>query len=248
MITSFNKLLILPLIFLALALWIWLTNNNTNIFLILNTQPLIFSKASHQIFWSNMTLLGDTLVIISILALFIKHHFDWIIAVLVGGTITALFVHFFKWFTDIDRPYAVLKQTLFLVNNPPIHYSFPSGHTASIFLLVAIIFFSIKNKIINSLLLIIALIIGFSRIMVAAHWPIDVLVGASFGWFGAYLGLILSRKIQPNKISKIMIHLFILLVSIMLFFHHSGYDDVEILQKTIALSMGLLTIYIFLTK
>jgi membrane-associated phospholipid phosphatase len=248
MTISLPKLFILPLVFLALALWIWLTNNNTHIFLILNTQPLIFSKTSHQIFWSNITLLGDALVIISILALFIKHHFDWIIATLTGGLITAIFVHFFKWFMDIDRPFAVLEQTLFLVNNPPIHSSFPSGHTASIFLLIAILFFSIKNKYLNLFLLASAIIIGFSRIMVAAHWPIDVLVGASFGWFGAYVGLLLSQKIQPKKISKIMIHLFILIASVMLFFHHSGYHNVEILQKTIALSMGLLTIYTFLTK
>ena len=240
---SGQKVLGLPLIFLSLALWIWLSNSNNALFLVMNTQPLIFDKYIHQIFWSNITFLGDSLVIISVLALLLKRHFKLILAILIGGIITAVFVHFFKWFTDIDRPFAVLEQTLFLVNKPPTSYSFPSGHTASIFLLIGVLFFSIQNKVINTFLLLSAILIGFSRIMVAAHFPIDILVGASFGWFGAYFGLLLSQKTKSTEVKKIGIRLFILLGSIMLFFHDSGYHNVEILQKTISLSMGLLVIY-----
>lgn len=240
---SGQKVLILPLIFLSLALWIWLNNSNNALFLLINTQPLIFDKYIHQVFWSNITILGDTLIILSLLALLMKRHFDWIIAVLIGAIITAIFVHFFKWFSDLDRPIAVLEQTLFLVNTPPRSYSFPSGHTASIFLFIGVLFFSIQNKIINTFLLLSAILIGLSRIMVAAHFPVDVLVGASFGWFGAYVGVLLSQKIQPKKLSKIIISLFILIASVMLFFHDSGYHNVEIGQKIIAISMGLLTVY-----
>ncbi len=233
----------LPLLFLSLAFVIWWTNNNHTLFLIFNTQALIFDKYIHQIFWSNITFLGDSLVVLSLLALFIKRHFNWIIAILIGAVITALLVHFFKWFMDIDRPAAVLEQTLFLVNDPPLHYSFPSGHTASIFLFIGVLFLSIQHKTINTFLLLVAILIGFSRIMVAAHFPIDVLVGASFGWFGAYLGVLLTQKIQANKTTKMMIGVFILIASVMLFFHDSGYHNIEILQKTIAISMGLLTVY-----
>ena len=60
-------------------------------------------------------------------------------------------------------------------------YSFPSGHTAgasSFYISIAKAFKSTKLLVIALLL---ALFIGFSRLYLAVHWPIDVLVGYLIG-------------------------------------------------------------------
>ena len=65
-------------------------------------------------------------------------------------------------------------------------YGFCSSHSANAFA-VAIGFFLItKNKPIGSLLLVWATLIGYSRIYLGAHYPLDVIMGAIVGGLGAW--------------------------------------------------------------
>ncbi len=65
-------------------------------------------------------------------------------------------------------------------------YGFCSSHSANAFA-VAIGFFLItKNKPFGLLLLIWATLIGYSRIYLGAHYPLDVIIGAIVGGLGAW--------------------------------------------------------------
>lgn len=68
----------------------------------------------------------------------------------------------------------------------PKGFSFPSGHTGASFAAASALFFNRKR--LGILALILAALIGFSRLYLYVHYPTDVLAGAllgiMFGWIG----------------------------------------------------------------
>jgi len=70
------------------------------------------------------------------------------------------------------RPFVSLKFDS-LINILPQNPSFPSSHTIFAFVFALVVFFI--NKKWGILFLVLASLIGFSRILVGAHWPSDVL-------------------------------------------------------------------------
>ena len=59
-------------------------------------------------------------------------------------------------------------------------YSFPSGHTGSAFALAVVIFMVMDRKY-GIIALILASLMGFSRLYVGIHYPSDVLGGVILG-------------------------------------------------------------------
>lgn len=66
------------------------------------------------------------------------------------------------------------------------NFSFPSNHAANNFAVATLIF--LYNKKISLIFLSLGLLIGFSRVYVGVHYPLDVLAGF---FFGIYNGLII---------------------------------------------------------
>lgn len=83
------------------------------------------------------------------------------------------------------RPFQVIPD-LVTVINPPYGYSFPSGHTASSFA-AAFAFYRNLPKGGGIPALILASLIGLSRIYVGVHYPTDVLFGVLSGFLMYYL-------------------------------------------------------------
>jgi undecaprenyl-diphosphatase len=83
-------------------------------------------------------------------------------------------VHLLKTIIKRNRPYVDSDIKLFDDNIIDV-YSFPSGHSAFIFLLYFILH---DNGIISTPYIVIPLLVGFSRIMLGAHYITDVIAGA----------------------------------------------------------------------
>lgn len=83
------------------------------------------------------------------------------------------------------RPFDV-NTTLQLLIPRPDDFSFPSGHTGASFAAASTLLFG-KNRM-GPPALILAALIGFSRLYLYVHYPTDVLAGAAlgilFGWIG----------------------------------------------------------------
>ena len=102
------------------------------------------------------------------------------------------------------RP-CVVDPSVSLAVDVPKSYSFPSGHTGSSFAAAFALFLCSKKWGIPALVL--AGIIGLSRMYLFVHFPTDVLAGAVLGILCALFACYLFRKFNlENKIQKIGIN------------------------------------------
>lgn len=80
----------------------------------------------------------------------------------------------------IARPRPFMENTsIKLLISAPKDFSFPSGHTASSFAVVTVMYLY-KDKL-RSLALVLAILISFSRLYLYVHYPSDVFFGVIFG-------------------------------------------------------------------
>lgn len=108
---------------------------------------------------------------------------DWHFAIdLTLGTLTLwLLVELIKAFTDRARPFNLLRETRVVGRHEP-GLSFPSGHTAQTFFVATLTSSHFQLPLgIAMALYGIAVLVGFTRIYVGAHYPRDVIAGAILG-------------------------------------------------------------------
>lgn len=99
------------------------------------------------------------------------------------------------------RPCNVNLDIEMLVKRPS-SYSFPSGHTSSSFAAATSVF--LWNKKFGIPALVLALLIGFSRLYNYVHYPTDVLAGMLFGILVAVLVYYFVRKYHfDNKLENL---------------------------------------------
>lgn len=114
-----------------------------------------------------------------------------IIALIIGYYLT----EFLKYIVIRPRPYNVLESVhLFTTMDG---YSWPSGHTIAAFTGATLIGREYGNLCLV-LLLLFASIVGFSRIYLGVHYPLDVVSGALIGIFLALLVLRFENNIISN--------------------------------------------------
>lgn len=87
--------------------------------------------------------------------------------------------------------------------DPEKSFSFPSGHTASSFAAAYAYYRCSTQKRWGIAALVLAGLIGFSRLYVGVHYPTDVIGGALIGIFAAWLASVavkfISEKLQNKK-------------------------------------------------
>lgn len=179
-----NRLFFIPyLIILILSIIIINIYNKAEIHILINQ----YHNPLFDFFFKYITYLGNGLfvVLIFLICLFIKYRYALLIGI--SGILSGLVSQFLKQiiFTDHLRPVKYFNEIydLHLVQGVCLHKinSFPSGHTISIFCVVLVLVVIIKNKYIKLILLILSLIVGFSRIYLSQHFFIDVLAGSLIG-------------------------------------------------------------------
>ena len=92
-----------------------------------------------------------------------------------------------RWVFNYPRPSVVFQDSINqmnLVEGVELHtnFSFPSGHSTAafaVFCLLSLIW--LEKKYLGFLFCFIAIIIGYSRVYLCQHFPMDVLVGAAIG-------------------------------------------------------------------
>ncbi len=95
------------------------------------------------------------------------------------------------------RPYETLSQVKLLIEAQN-DYSFPSGHTASSFVVASVIFFSTRKKY-GIPCMLFAGLMGFTRLYVGVHYPSDVLAGMMSGITIGYFTVKLGNRLDGEN-------------------------------------------------
>jgi membrane-associated phospholipid phosphatase len=206
---------------------------------------LLFLKLNHlahplgPVFWSSLTLLGDTLTSVAILLLVVRRRPDLVWSALMAGIMATLTVNLLKNGFNLPRPPRVLEPgTFYLIGPAHGYHSFPSGHNVTVFTLYGVIGFQYPKLFFRISFLIAAMLIGFSRIAVGVHWPADCLAGAAIGLFYANAGVYLYRRFAPGNgmTANAILTIFMILATLyFLVIYDSGYPDARILQTIISI-------------
>ena len=145
-----------------------------------------FHYAPLDIFFTWVTRLGDGIFFLLIVFYYVvRKNFRQATQLLLAFLITGLLVQVLKYCISEPRPRTYFE------GHHPIHLisgithsgfsSFPSGHTATIFSLVTLLALYAKQKSAAVLFLLPAALIGYSRIYLSQHFPVDVFAGSVVG-------------------------------------------------------------------
>ncbi len=208
-----------------------------------------FNGLSHYtggVLWSHLTLLGEGVVALVLLLPFVGRRPDIVRAMMVAALLAMVWALGLKPLVGAMRPAALLSADVLTVIGPVLkQYSFPSGHTTTIFTLAGVLFLHSGSRGVRLALLSLAVVVGCSRMIVGAHWPMDVLAGAFGGWLAAGFGTLLAQRwqagLQPAAQRGFSL-LLVMLAAWLLLYHRTGDLDVAIFRRAIAISCLLLAL------
>ncbi len=168
-----------------------------NVFLLINSS---LSGPLATRFFSLITHLGNALVLAVIIlpalyffnpARFRRHAVALILSVAFSG----LVVNVMKIVVDRPRPpehFAAQNIDVHAPSGEPSDRSFPSGHTQTA--VGTATYLSMLYPLSATVYLILAGLVGLSRIAIGVHFPLDVIVGAAIGAICSFAGCRLNRR------------------------------------------------------
>ncbi len=211
-----NSWFVIPfLVFQIVSLYVVPFGDKTELFLSLHPQhnrvlDTIFTNASAMVEWWGW-------VAAAIIALFVKVRYGiYAVFTLLLSGLWALILKHEVYVNEMRPSFNIDHSLLQLVDgvNLHTHHSFPSGHTIAAFSIFTVLtmILSKKYKPFGLLFFMVALIVGYSRIYLNQHYPVDVVAGSAVGFISCFLVFQLSEivfnKLALNWAEKSFLSLF----------------------------------------
>jgi membrane-associated phospholipid phosphatase len=159
-----------------------------------------------DVFFEYLTYLGDGLIWIPIALFFIWKKRQHLVLLLSSISLSTLLAQGIKnyVFTAEPRPTTLITNRSLIHTVPGVElhgfYSFPSGHTTTATCLFLLACLFIPKKWILPIGFIYVLLVGYSRVYLAQHFPLDVggglLVGTVSVWISVYLQSIYDQSLK----------------------------------------------------
>lgn len=140
-----------------------------------------------DVFFSYVTLLGEAHIFIIAGVILLLYRIYYAILLTLTGVIHYIIVQFLKTVVfEAHRPALKFEESLSsfnLVEGVELHshFSMPSGHTAAAFALATILILLTKNKLLQVIYMLLAILVAISRVYLFQHFMIDTVVGATIG-------------------------------------------------------------------
>lgn len=187
------RIWLLPMILMAESLIILGINGNGVLFSMANS-PQEFPG---DLFWLHVTVLGDSAILLTLLLPFVGRQPRLLWHIIIAAVLATIVVQLLKAGLGLPRPLSVLGPDLVHVIGPELsRKSFPSGHTAAIFTLLSVLWLRAMPLTITLPVTLLAILAAYSRMVVGAHWPLDVAGGMMVGWLAGVCGDHLGMKWQ----------------------------------------------------
>ena len=186
-----NIFLLTSLLFIATGGVILLTGDKVAIHLAINGVHTSFLDT----FFTYWTHVGDgvftsIVAILIVLLVFKKYRYSTLAFGAISLILCGIFSQFMKRaiFPDASRPLKYIgENVLYLVPDVDVHMSnsFPSGHTTAAFTFFAFVSLALfrDNRLMQFLMALFAVLVGYSRMYLSQHFLEDVVTGAVLGIF-----------------------------------------------------------------
>lgn len=180
--------------------------------------------SQYSIILFNLTQLGDEIVMLSLLSVFVLYAPKVWEALISASLVSCIFSCLLKKIFAVPRPAAVFDHHTFVIIGKTLngHNSLPSGHSITAFTILTILLFALMPKKLNYKILwyffiiSLGLIVVLSRVGVGAHYPLDVIIGGTIGYISGLLGIFINEKytvwtwISNKKYYPIFISVFLI--------------------------------------
>jgi len=193
------------IIAVTILTWSYITGHNQS-FLLLNHD---FGKTADFFFkyWTNV---GNGILWVPLLAVFLLFRKKYIPLLIAGFVFSTLFTHLFKDFILPNEPRPANTATgitaMHTVEGVELYKlsSFPSGHTATAFCFFLIGCLLIDKKWFLPVGFVLALLVGYSRIYLAEHFPGDVGGGMIAALLTMAPSIIIQQRIDKKQSKKVV--------------------------------------------
>lgn len=234
---------LLPLVLFLLGAPLWLQLFEPALFVYLNT--LCAPVAAP--FWTGLSLLGNAWGVLAVTSPLLVRAPQLLWAWLCAAPFAILFARLGKGLIESPRPVAVVDHSQVRVVGELLHnVSMPSGHTLTAFAVASAIYFAlpVQGRIKHLWLFVLAAGTGLSRIAVGAHWPGDVVVGASLGLLAGMLGNRLlarmdAKHLRPTSWSLRLVAGLMLATLVTLLVEPQDFDENQPLQYLLAVVVSV---------
>lgn len=223
-----------PLVLAILLLLLWVSGTNEAWFARING----WSTRTGPEPWSELTTFGDALVLLALALPVLWGRPRWAWALVAAAILTAAVTHTLKPWLDLPRPAAVLGADEITIIGPELRSkAMPSGHSAAAFTVAGVLVPAMRKRGLRSLVLMMAVLAGVTRVVVGAHWPTDVLVGALIGWMSGAVALRLveERKWTDAWPARSALAITLAGCAVALLFTRTGYPGTYPVQVVVAL-------------
>ena len=190
----------------------------SGLFLLINGKAAAFISLNSyhpfllNVFFINYTFVGDGIFALCLIAaiLFYYKRKQQGLALLYSFLISGIAVQIIKNLTNAPRPKLFFEagQYLHFIDGVSLanNSSFPSGHTATAFAIATVMVVMMKDKSWQLLILIATVLVGYSRIYLAQHFLLDVMIGAMIGSASGILSVYLAKNIKGIRRSIKKMH------------------------------------------
>ncbi|MFD0989852.1 phosphatase PAP2 family protein [Mariniflexile jejuense] len=252
--------LLIPSFLLLLLIYLYfiIFNNGANYtYAYINIQKDLFFFLNNKLsqypnLQFNLTQLGDVIIFFPFLSIFIIYAPKVWDALLISAIISLIVSATLKKLFAVPRPAAIFNNDSFSIIGKTLtgHTSLPSGHSIATFIVITIVLYAFMPKKHKKLwyifMLLLGLIIAFSRVGVGAHYPLDVIIGSTIGYIVTIIGIKISNVVNLFSCikNKKNYPIFMLVLAVWSFFIIKKIIDLNLPIFYISLLALVVTLYL----